>query len=1009
MADTATDNQPEPAPPTDSTSADNFGDLLAQLLQSLPAEASRLFLMALSGLSPSESAELCRYVDRLRDEKQFRVIKAMAESTVGAKEIYPQPAQEVYCAASQAGRSAGAGEQNMESHLKRKQALNAASRVKMLNGGANKFHSFNAVVGPDGENADNSNGNTEPVEDPEAPTTKRWTKNQDAALRESVRIHGEKNWKAIAELVPGRNHAQCLQRWRKVLKPGLGCNNWGQIAERIPGRTPKQCRERWKNHLDPAINKGPYTEEEDSVILTAQARLAQQAAMGYNNSALMRQRQMQLLQQQQHLQQAHNAEAVQQLDQQQQMQQMRLHEKMMQQQMQQEDLKAEPYQQNRAMLMGHSPGAIRICTPLLPMPAVVCPTAAVKGQDYNGYDPRYYERQTSTGVASQGGLLHTRPTTTSNKWRETWLQPSAASANSAIDQDGMPRIADNQQQQQAQQPQQPGANGPGIWDPYPRQDAAQLSPLSLQTVEQQPAETVTYEIGASSFGGTLSAHACAVALQKQAPLIIHRIRFPSYQEHRRAQGRRALDLPIAFSLPLSMADAQTLDLFDGLPLDYNFLESGGDASTDGSMNAGSGNTALNGALPAAGFEAPDDQMLLDSDVPGSSPTNMMAPKSEGEDLLTPLSFSFNPNGSTAVGQSYRVAPQHKHKRVRSNPDVLQGFGMANMAPSVITPPVMGTNGMGFSPQHNVMPIDPVLVELPVNPMQFGGTATPQGESFQEMDEFLKELSWSELNPEQQQQQQQQMPVVNAATTDGNGVPNSGASPVAYRTQRIQEGVNELKMKRKRPVNHHSRHHSNPVDLLYNLDQFRVLAQQNKEQQQVPMQVQQQVQQQQQNMNPNQGYPNPFASFQDPTNFPAPPQPNMQQFQFQVPPQIASGAVHSLHGRRSSLGSNLPPRAATRRRGANRSSGLSMDMSQMNLGFLSVPEEPSMADLNPHRSPPRRSGSGGHQGTQGHAHQLPHNAGQEQVVAQCDDHEPPQLPAKGEVKSEEEVEAEPLGL
>ncbi|ETN01253.1 hypothetical protein PPTG_17387 [Phytophthora nicotianae INRA-310] len=727
MADTATDNQPEPAPPTDSASADNFGDLLAQLLQSLPAEASRLFLMALSGLSPSESAELCRYVDRLRDEKQFRVIKAMAESTVeGKKKFILNLRKKFLVQQAKLAEVQVQEEQNMESHLKRKQALNAASRVKMLNGGANKFHSFNAVVGPDGkendgqkltaqllagmpnadgvvvgrslssssvviskedisqvgrllsnshigdsemnlreleinkkgfipgdksaststqnddismskrdrpqssralvegeqkptqrarpdvdtpvtvnsENAENSNGNTEPVEDPEAPTTKRWTKSQDAALRESVRIHGEKNWKAIAELVPGRNHAQCLQRWRKVLKPGLvkghwsfeedqvleylvtqGCNNWGQIAERIPGRTPKQCRERWKNHLDPAINKGPYTEEEDSVILTAQARLgnkwsqiaqllkgrtedsvkirwkslkqnpskaaashaqhkknqqqaqaaaAQQAAMGYNNSALMRQRQMQLLQQQQHLQ-AHNAEAVQQLDQQQQMQQMRLHEKIMQQQMQQgqhishvamltEDPKAEPYQQNRAMLMGHSPAG----DPNLYAAAVYAQQAYVapqqyEGQDYvanNGYDPRYYERQTSTGVSNQGASpAHQTDHQQQQNGGETWLQPSAPSANSEIDQDGMPRIADNQQQQ-AQQSQQPGANGQGMWDPYPRQDAAQLSPLSLQallqdparagtldssfyqTVEQQPAEAVTYEMGASNFGGT---------------------------------------------------------------------------------------------------------------------------------------------------------------------------------------------------------------------------------------------------------------------------------------------------------------------------------------------------------------------------------------------------------------------------------------------------------------------------------------------------------------------------
>lgn len=263
----------------------------------------------------------------------------------------------------------------------------------------------------DGDDAANGNGAgdgaaNEP-EDPEAPTTKRWTKSQDAALRESVRIHGEKNWKAIAELVPGRNHAQCLQRWRKVLKPGLvkghwsfeedqvleflvtqGCNNWGQIAERIPGRTPKQCRERWKNHLDPAINKGPYTEEEDTIILSAQERLgnkwsqiaqllkgrtedsvkirwkslkqnpskaaashAQQkknqqahqhqssqhhANIAYqHNPALMRQRQLQLLHHQQQLQQN---EAAQQLEHQQQLQQqqlqLRLQEKMLQQQQQ---------------------------------------------------------------------------------------------------------------------------------------------------------------------------------------------------------------------------------------------------------------------------------------------------------------------------------------------------------------------------------------------------------------------------------------------------------------------------------------------------------------------------------------------------------------------------------------------------------------------------------------------------------------------------------------------------
>ncbi|CAI5722836.1 unnamed protein product [Hyaloperonospora brassicae] len=121
---------------------------------------------------------------------------------------------------------------------------------------------------------------------------KRWTQEEDDRLREAVGRHGERNWKSIAEEVPGRNHTQCLQRWTKVLAPGLvkghwrpdedellkelvaeGRKNWGQVATRIPGRTSKQCRERWYNHLDPSIIRGEYTVEEDRMILDAQARL----------------------------------------------------------------------------------------------------------------------------------------------------------------------------------------------------------------------------------------------------------------------------------------------------------------------------------------------------------------------------------------------------------------------------------------------------------------------------------------------------------------------------------------------------------------------------------------------------------------------------------------------------------------------------------------------------------------------------------------------------------------
>lgn len=109
---------------------------------------------------------------------------------------------------------------------------------------------------------------------------------------------GEKQWKDIAQRIPGRSHVQCLQRWKKVLKPGLKkghwteeedmllrswkdrCSNWAEVAEKIPGRTAKQCRERWCNHVDPLIRKGfsfieclsysNWTEEEDKLIISLQ-------------------------------------------------------------------------------------------------------------------------------------------------------------------------------------------------------------------------------------------------------------------------------------------------------------------------------------------------------------------------------------------------------------------------------------------------------------------------------------------------------------------------------------------------------------------------------------------------------------------------------------------------------------------------------------------------------------------------------------------------------------------
>lgn len=117
-------------------------------------------------------------------------------------------------------------------------------------------------------------------------------------------MQGARNWKDVSSHIPGRTHVQCLQRWNKVLKPGLkkgtwqpeeddllsrqvgefldtGADspNWTSIAKHIEGRTAKQCRERWRCNLDPQIKKTEWSPEEDVMILNMQQALGNRWAL----------------------------------------------------------------------------------------------------------------------------------------------------------------------------------------------------------------------------------------------------------------------------------------------------------------------------------------------------------------------------------------------------------------------------------------------------------------------------------------------------------------------------------------------------------------------------------------------------------------------------------------------------------------------------------------------------------------------------------------------------------
>jgi len=62
-----------------------------------------------------------------------------------------------------------------------------------------------------------------------------WTPEEDEILQEIVNNHGSKNWRFI--------------------------------ATHLPNRTPIQCRDRWTNRVNPAINREPFRQEEDELLM----------------------------------------------------------------------------------------------------------------------------------------------------------------------------------------------------------------------------------------------------------------------------------------------------------------------------------------------------------------------------------------------------------------------------------------------------------------------------------------------------------------------------------------------------------------------------------------------------------------------------------------------------------------------------------------------------------------------------------------------------------------------
>lgn len=67
-----------------------------------------------------------------------------------------------------------------------------------------------------------------------------WTQEEDTALLALIKLIGVGKWQQITQAL--------------------------EIDYEIMGRTGKQCRERWLNHLHPDVNKGPWSQEEETQL-----------------------------------------------------------------------------------------------------------------------------------------------------------------------------------------------------------------------------------------------------------------------------------------------------------------------------------------------------------------------------------------------------------------------------------------------------------------------------------------------------------------------------------------------------------------------------------------------------------------------------------------------------------------------------------------------------------------------------------------------------------------------
>ncbi|KAJ0422690.1 hypothetical protein BJY00DRAFT_72578 [Aspergillus carlsbadensis] len=125
---------------------------------------------------------------------------------------------------------------------------------------------------------------------------RRWTASEDALLWDLHQIQEKAptgkcqkiNWNEIARQIPGRSNKDCRKRYYNRFTGGLRKGSWTQdederlfqlveryqyrwaaIAQKMETRNADQCSKRWHHCLNPELERSPWTDEENALLLSA--------------------------------------------------------------------------------------------------------------------------------------------------------------------------------------------------------------------------------------------------------------------------------------------------------------------------------------------------------------------------------------------------------------------------------------------------------------------------------------------------------------------------------------------------------------------------------------------------------------------------------------------------------------------------------------------------------------------------------------------------------------------